>query len=146
MSDDGKLSVVPLAEEATAFPGAMPSGRHERRRDQRHGHTTRDVETHVGRRTDVPIPRVRVGHQTPVVGRSYRRHDEQDGAIGAMFVKAGLWIGDGKQWDQGEPELTALLDRNIRQKADQAGAAFIETDQRFFPQPLSASSITWRQV
>ncbi len=76
-----------LEEEVTAFIGAKPYERSEKRRDQRNGHYTRDLETTVGHLADLPVPRTRGGHQTQVFERYHRRQDELDSAIGEMFVK-----------------------------------------------------------
>jgi putative transposase len=76
-----------LEEEVTAFIGAKPYERSEKRRDQRNGHYTRDLETTVGQITDLPVPRTRGGHQTQLFDRYHRRRDELDGAISEMFVK-----------------------------------------------------------
>lgn len=45
------------------------------------------METTVGHRSDVPVPRTRGGHQTQVFERSHRRQGELDSALGEMFVK-----------------------------------------------------------
>jgi len=76
-----------LEEEVTAFIGAKPYERSAQRRDQRNGHSTRDLETTVGPITDLPVPRTRAGHQTQMFERSHRRRDELDGASGEMFIK-----------------------------------------------------------
>src|SRR5579859_6937844 len=75
-----------LEEEVTAFIGAKPYERCEERRDHRHGHYTRDLDT-VGHLEDLPVPRTRAGFQTQVFARYHRRRDELDSAIGEMFVK-----------------------------------------------------------
>lgn len=76
-----------LEEEVTCFIGAKPYERSEKRRDQRNGHYTRDLETTVGQISDLPVPRTRGGYQTQVFERYHRRRDDLDGAIGEMFVK-----------------------------------------------------------
>ncbi len=76
-----------LEEEVTAFSGAKPYERSEERRDHRHGHYRRDLETTVGYIVDLPVPRTRGGHQTQAFERYHRRRDELDGAIGERFVK-----------------------------------------------------------
>jgi len=76
-----------LEEEVTAFIGAKPYERSEKRRDQRNGYYTRDLETTVGQIVDLPVPRTRGGHQTHLFERYHRRRDELDSAIGEMFVK-----------------------------------------------------------
>lgn len=76
-----------LEEEVTAFIGARPYERSEKRRDQRNGHYTRDLETTVGQIAALPVPRTRGGHQTQLFERYHRRRDELDSAIAEMFVK-----------------------------------------------------------
>jgi transposase-like protein len=78
-----------LEEEVTAFIGASAYERTEQRRDQRHGHYTRKLETTMGQITDLPVPRTRGGYQTQLFERSHRRREELDSAIGEMFVKGG---------------------------------------------------------
>jgi len=58
----------------------------EQRRDQRHGHYTRNLETTVGQLADLPVPRTRHGYHTQLFERYHRRRDELDTAIGEMFV------------------------------------------------------------
>lgn len=76
-----------LEEEVTAFIGAKPYERNEKRRDQRNGHYTRHLDTSVGLLPDLPVPRTRGGYQTQLFERYHRRRDELDSAIGEMFVK-----------------------------------------------------------
>src|SRR6266849_495387 len=79
------VSVV--EEEVTAFIGAAPYERSTKRRDQRNGHYTRNLETTVGQIPDLPVPRTRGGYQTKLFERYHRRRDELDSAMGEMFVK-----------------------------------------------------------
>ncbi|HEY1350159.1 MAG TPA: IS256 family transposase [Ktedonobacteraceae bacterium] len=74
-------------EEVTAFIGARSDERSKERRDQRNGHSLRDLETTVGLVADVPVPRTRGGHQTQVFERSHRRQEEWERAMGELFVK-----------------------------------------------------------
>ncbi|MBO0789876.1 MAG: transposase [Ktedonobacteraceae bacterium] len=67
--------------------GAAPYERSEKRRDQRDGYYTRDLETTVGQIPDLPVPRTRGGHQTQLFERYHRRRGELDGAMREMFVK-----------------------------------------------------------
>jgi putative transposase len=76
-----------MEEEVSTFIGARPYERNKQRRDQRNGHYTRDLDTTVGQIVDLPVPRTRGGHQTPLFERYHRRRDELDSAIGEMFVK-----------------------------------------------------------
>jgi transposase-like protein len=76
-----------LEEEVTAFIGAAPYERSAKRRDQRNGHYTRNLETTVGQIPDLPVPRTRGGYQTQLFERYHRRRDELDSAMGEMFVK-----------------------------------------------------------
>jgi transposase-like protein len=76
-----------LEEEVTAFIGAAPYERSQRRRDQRNGYYARDLQTSVGQIEDLLVPRTRGGYQTQMFERYHRRREEVDGAIGEMFVK-----------------------------------------------------------
>jgi putative transposase len=62
-----------LKEEVTAFVGAKPYERSEKRKDHRNGHYTRKLETTVGQIADLPVPRTRAGHQPQVFERYHRR-------------------------------------------------------------------------
>jgi putative transposase len=83
----GVALISVLEEEVTACIGARPYERTKLRRDQRNGHSRRQLETTVGQLADLPMPRTRGGYQTQLFERSHRRRDEVESAIGEMFVK-----------------------------------------------------------
>lgn len=76
-----------LDEEVTTLIGAAPYERSPRRRDQRNGSYTRDLDTSAGRIDDLAVPRTRGGFQTQVFDRYQRRRREVDDSICEMFVQ-----------------------------------------------------------
>lgn len=78
-----------LEEEVTAIVGAASYERTEERSDHHNGHSSRTLETSVGKIAGRPVPRTRRGYQTQVFERYHQRREDLDGAIGEMFVKGG---------------------------------------------------------
>src|SRR5579883_95844 len=85
-----------LEEEVTAIIGAKPYERTESRRDQRNGHYSRDLQTSVGKISDLVVPRTRQGHQTQVFERYHRRRGEVDAAMSEMFVAGASQVRVGE--------------------------------------------------
>lgn len=76
-----------LEEEVTLLIGAAPYERSPRRRDQRNGSYTRDLDTSAGRIEDLAVPRTRGGFRTQVFDRYQRRRREVDQSISEMFIQ-----------------------------------------------------------
>lgn len=79
--------VAILEEELTQFIQAQPYERSPLRRDRRNGTYTRDLDTTVGRLSDLAVPRTRQGFQTQVFERYQRRQRAVDETIGEMFIQ-----------------------------------------------------------
>ncbi len=84
-----------LEEEVTALIGAAPYEHTAARRDRRNGSYTRDLETSVGRITDLEVPRTRQGHRTQLFERYHRRQPMVDQSIGDMFIRGVSTQGVG---------------------------------------------------
>jgi transposase-like protein len=95
--------VAILDAEVEAFIGAGPYERTPWRRDRRNGTYARDLDTSVGRISDLPVPRTRGGFRTQLFERYHRRRAELDQSIGEMFVR-------GVSTRQVGPVLEALTD------------------------------------
>lgn len=76
-----------LDEEVTTLIGAAPYERSSRRRDQRNGSYTRNLDTSAGRIEDLEVPRTRGGFHTQVFDRYQRRRREVDTTLREMFIQ-----------------------------------------------------------
>lgn len=75
-----------LEAEIEAFIGAVRYEPSEQRRDYRHGHYTRNLETSIGSIPDLAVPRTRGGYQTQLFECYHRRRRDLDQTIGEMFI------------------------------------------------------------
>lgn len=79
--------IAVLEEEIEAYLEAAAYQRTCRRKDERNGRYTRNLDTSIGRVEALPVPRARNGFRTKLFARYKRRQRELDEAIGEMFVK-----------------------------------------------------------